>query len=173
MAISNTIQLFLNLDINKSTISQPDKLAVKLDVMRAIIKKIDTENKVRSASSPSIIENICSVLIETVDKYYLIQDGKQMIEVITDQSSIDIMMTLIKENSELAFPAFSFFISLINYYSFSSFNTDEIQNNELARKNTERMENQPMINELLNFFPYAVEKIMNCNKVDLYHYKLL
>lgn len=88
MAISNTVQLFLNLDINKSTTSQPDKLSIKLDIMRAIIKKIDTENKIRSQSSSSIIENLCSVLIETVDKYYLIQDGKQMIEVITDQSSI-------------------------------------------------------------------------------------
>lgn len=78
-------------------------------------------------------------MIETVDKFYLIQDGKQMIEVITDQTSIDVMMGLIRENNELAFPAFSFFISLINYYSFSSFNTEEIQNAELARKNVERM----------------------------------
>ena len=30
MAISNTIQLFLNLDINKSSTSQPDKLAIKI-----------------------------------------------------------------------------------------------------------------------------------------------
>jgi hypothetical protein len=64
------------------------------------------------------------VLIETVDKYYLIVDGKQMIEVITDQPSVEIMMRLIKDNHEVAFPAFSYFISLINYYSFSSFNTD-------------------------------------------------
>ena len=61
------------------------------------------------------------------------------------------MMRLIKDNNQIAFPAFSYFISLINYYSFSSFNTDQIQNNEVARKNTERLENQPMINELLNY----------------------
>lgn len=108
---------------------------MKLDIMRAIVRKIEVQSKVRSASSASIIENLCSVLIETVDKYYLIVDGKQMIEVITDQSSIQIMMTLIRDNSEYAFPAFSYFISLINYYSFSSFNIDEVQNNELARKN--------------------------------------
>jgi hypothetical protein len=30
MAISNTIQLFLNLDINKNSTSHPDKLAIKL-----------------------------------------------------------------------------------------------------------------------------------------------
>ena len=56
--------------------------------MRAIIKKIEYEHKVRSEHSASIIENLCSVLIETVDKYYLIVDGKQMIEVITDQASV-------------------------------------------------------------------------------------
>jgi len=36
MAISNTIQLFLNLDINKNVTSQPDKLTNKLDVIRSI-----------------------------------------------------------------------------------------------------------------------------------------
>lgn len=40
MAISNTIQLFLNLDINKNIASQPDKLAIKLDVVRSIFDKM-------------------------------------------------------------------------------------------------------------------------------------
>jgi hypothetical protein len=35
------------------------------------------------------------------------------------------------------------------------------------------MENQPMINELLNYFPTAIDKIMNASKIDIYHYKLL
>ena len=172
MAISNTVQLFLNLDINKSSASQPDRLALKLEVMRAIVRRVEAEHRARSASSAAVVENLCSVLIETVDKYYLIQDGKQMIEAITDQASVEAMMGLIRESSELAFPAFSFFISLINYYSFSSFNAEE-QNSELSRKNTERMENQPMITELLAFFPQAVERIMACSRIDLYHYKLL
>jgi len=62
------------------------------------------------------------VLIETVDKYYLIVDGKQMIEVITSQPCVQIMVELINQQNEIAFPAFGFFIALINYYSFSSFN---------------------------------------------------
>jgi len=41
MAISNTIQLFLNLDINKSSTSQSDKLSIKIDVMKSIVRKID------------------------------------------------------------------------------------------------------------------------------------
>jgi len=54
------------------------------------------ENKIRSYKSAAIIENLCSVLIETIDKYYLILDGKPMIEAIVEQSSIEVMMTLIK-----------------------------------------------------------------------------
>lgn len=51
-----------------------------------------------------------------------------MIEVIIDQPSIEIMITLIKDNNEIALSAFAFFISLINYYSFSSFNSEEQTN---------------------------------------------
>ena len=40
MAVSNTIQLFLNLDVNKNVISQPDKLNIKLDVIRNIFERV-------------------------------------------------------------------------------------------------------------------------------------
>jgi len=63
MAISNTIQLFLNLDINKSSVSQPDKLAIKMEVVRAIFKKIEEEGKIKGPESPAIVENLSSVLI--------------------------------------------------------------------------------------------------------------
>lgn len=63
MAISNTIQLFLNLDINKSSSSQPDKLAIKMEVVRAIFKKIEEEGARKGPDSFAIIENLCSVLI--------------------------------------------------------------------------------------------------------------
>jgi hypothetical protein len=71
-----------------------------------------------------IVENLMTVLIETIEKYYLILDGKSMVEILTSQQCIETMLALIKENWEGAFPAFNFFISLINYYSFSSFNAD-------------------------------------------------
>jgi hypothetical protein len=99
MAISNTIQLFLNLDINKSVPSQPDKLAIKLDVIRSIFDKMREENKRKGPESAAIVENLCSVLVETVDKYYLIVDGKQMIEVVTSQGCVQVMLELIKEQS--------------------------------------------------------------------------
>lgn len=65
-----------------------------------------------------------TVLIEVIEKYYLLLDGKVLVEALTSQQAIETMLALIKENWEGAFPAFNFFISLINYYSFSSFNSD-------------------------------------------------
>ncbi len=46
--------------------------------------------------------------------------------------------------NENSFPAFNFFISLINYYSFSSFNVDDLSNED-GKRNLERLESQPMI----------------------------
>lgn len=55
MAVSNTIQLFLNLDINKNNGSQPEKLAVKIDVMKAIVEKIKVEARKKGPNSAGII----------------------------------------------------------------------------------------------------------------------
>lgn len=96
MAISNTIQLFLNLDINKSTSTHAEKLTMKLDVIKLIFKQIEEEGRRKGPDSAAIIENLCSVLIETVDKYYLILDGKHMVEVIIEQYPISVMVGLIK-----------------------------------------------------------------------------
>ena len=45
-----------------------------------------------------------------------------MIETISDAESISVFMSLIRNNNEYAFAGLAFFISLINYYSFSSHN---------------------------------------------------
>lgn len=80
-----------------------------------------------------------------------------MMEIITNQKSISIFMDMLKNNgcTEHAFPAFNFFISLINYYSFSSFNVDDLSSDE-GKKNLERLENQPMIIELTGYFEKAL-----------------
>ena len=46
----------------------------------------------RTQDSSTIIENLCSVLLETIEKYYLIVDGKQMMEIITSDKIISVMM---------------------------------------------------------------------------------
>lgn len=99
----------------------------------------------RTQDSSTIIENLCSVLLETIEKYYLIVDGKQMMEIITSDKIISVMMNLIQSNiHDHAFSGCNFLISLINYYSFSSFNSDDL-NTEAGKKNLERLETQPMI----------------------------
>lgn len=40
MAISNTIQLYLNLDINKNVVPQPDRLTTKLSILGLIFDRI-------------------------------------------------------------------------------------------------------------------------------------
>ena len=66
-------------------------------------------------------------MCETIEKYYLIIDGKQLMDIISSEKTIQIIMGLIRSpQSEYAFPGFNFCISLINYYSFSSFNVDDV-----------------------------------------------
>ena len=171
MAVSNTIQLFLNLDTSKNP-SSDDKLTLRKEVLRKIIRKIQQESQRGHPASPAIVENLSGVLIETIDKYHLIVDGKQMIEAASDAEAVAVMMGLLRTPNEHAFAAMAYFIALINYYSFSSHNTEE-HNPEAARKATERLEAQPMINELIGYFPVAMGRVMGCQKIDLYHYRLL
>ena len=59
-----------------------------------------------------------------------------MMEVITSDKSISLFMSMVKSGYGIdnAFPAFNFFISLINYYSFSSFNGDDLSQED-GKKN--------------------------------------
>jgi hypothetical protein len=174
MAMTNILQLFLNLDTNKCQIPHTEeKLTQKINVLQSIITRIQTEHTINSLDSATIIENLCSILVETIEKYYLIVDGKQMMEVIVGEKCITTMMGLLKStNHGHAFSACNFFISLINYYSFSSFNVDELSS-EAAKKNLERLESQPMIVELTSYFSTAVEKIMEAPTITLNYYRLL
>lgn len=128
----------------------------------------------RNEKSTTIIENLCGIICETIEKYFLIISGKQMMEIITSEKTISLFMSMIKSPffSENAFPAFNFFISLINYYSFSQFNVDDL-NNEDGKKNLERLEAQPMIAELVSYFPSALDRIMRSSTMNLYLYRLL
>jgi hypothetical protein len=45
MAIANTLQLFLNLDISKNPNSTLNRLKIKLDIIQAIINKIENERR--------------------------------------------------------------------------------------------------------------------------------
>lgn len=56
MALSNSIQLFLNLDVNKNSLGpQPDRLAVKVEVVKAILRKMGEESRRRGPDSAAIV----------------------------------------------------------------------------------------------------------------------
>jgi hypothetical protein len=63
MPIANTIQLYLNLDVNKSPQSIEERLKIKKDLLSKIILKIDSERKLKSLDSSLVIENLIVVLI--------------------------------------------------------------------------------------------------------------
>lgn len=60
------------------------------------------------------------------------------------------------------------FISLINYYSFSSFNGDDAE----VQKN-EKLDREPMIEGMIQLFGRGLDKVMAAPKMDIYHYRLL
>ena len=67
----------------------------------------------------------------------------------------------------------NFFIALINYYSFSSLNSEEKHNMDLYYKNQERLESQPMIVGINNYFPSAMDKILSSDRMTLHNYRIL
>lgn len=141
MAASNIVQLFLNLDINKhqNIGTSEEKLKIKLEVLNKIVNKIETESMNKREKSCNILENLCLILCETIEKYYLIIDGKQLMDIITSEKTILAIMSLIRSSSsDYAFPGFNFCISLINYYSFSSFNVDDVTT-EAGKKVLEKL----------------------------------
>lgn len=69
----------------------------------------------------------------------------------------------------------SFFLNVLRYYSGSSFNMEETQNPDLARRTLERLEALPIVNVLTGNFKKAIDKIMQQSKtqMSLYSFRLL
>ena len=89
------MQVYLNLDLTKNPETPPQKLTMKINAINKMIKLIDNSieserkgnNKSENESYISTlrVENLSSVLIELLEKYYLIADGKQMVDQILYQ----------------------------------------------------------------------------------------
>jgi hypothetical protein len=150
-----------------------ERLKLRLQVLHMMVAKIEAEAGQRADRSCTVIENLGGIFCEVIEKYYLIVNGKQMMDVLTSEKTILLFIGMIRSPfiSDNAFPAFNFFISLINYYSFSSFNVDDLSNEE-GKRNLERLESQPMIIELTGYFAKAFDRIMRASTVTLYLYRL-
>ena len=87
------------------------------------------------------VENLSSVLIELLEKYYLIADGKQMVDQILyqDNNVKSLFKNLTNKNSDISMSLLNILISVVKYYSLSSFNSEEWNNPEQRKKNEEKL----------------------------------
>ena len=63
--------------------------------MRRIIEKIDTERKKQGEDSGIIVENLSMVIYETIEKYYLISEGKPLLEVVLERRFCEMLMEMV------------------------------------------------------------------------------
>lgn len=87
-AIVNTLLLYLNLDMTRNPTVQPERTQLKLQILKILYQKLTIsfeQSKIdafNNEQSEIEVENICDILIEIVEKYYLIVDGKIMLDFI-------------------------------------------------------------------------------------------
>lgn len=88
-ALVNTLLLYLNLDMTRNPIIHPGRTQLKLQVLKVLYSQIRSSfqnykaDGGKNEKNEIVIENICEVLIEIVEKYYLITDGKAMLDYVT------------------------------------------------------------------------------------------
>ena len=141
-------------------------------MIRKILELLSNEEKKAGEDSGVIAENLILILNEIVDKYYLIADGKAMMDQLLNEKSISMLMGMVSRQSEFSLNAMQLCLCLMKYYSFSSFNSED-GSEELRRKNMERLEAQPLIQYLITNFASLLSVITNAPRMTLYHYKLL
>ena len=78
-SVTNTLQVILNLDGTKVDKSPEEVKATKVETTKMIFSKIRFDTQGDSLS------NLSNLLIEIVEKYYLIADGKQLLDVILEK----------------------------------------------------------------------------------------
>lgn len=87
-AIVNTLTLYLNLDMTKNPTIISERSQLKLQVLKTLFSQIRSsymasKKNTKNDKNEIIIENNCDIMVEIVEKYYLISDGKLMMDVIT------------------------------------------------------------------------------------------
>lgn len=92
------------------------------------------------------VQNLTNILVEIVEKYFLIADGKSLLEPVLAAGSVELFVDLAcSQNPFVAMPIMTLLISIINYYSFSSMNNEDKDNMEETLRNIERLDQQPLV----------------------------
>lgn len=145
--------LFLNLDSAKLGRTYDEWRPSKCEAVTVLLDELTKEEAANTDGSGMIVQNITAIFVEIADKYYLLADGKEMLDLILADKSISLYFLLMeKTNALVAIPAISLLMSLVNYYAFSSLNAEDKTSPELNQKNRERLESQPLVVQLCNKF---------------------
>lgn len=82
----NTLQLYLLLDVDKFPSPNQERINFKLLLLNELCcrVKLEYDNYKQNPSEQSLIvlESISELIVEVVDRYYLIADGKLFLEII-------------------------------------------------------------------------------------------
>jgi hypothetical protein len=93
------------------------------------------------------------VFIEIIEKYYLIADGKTMLEIITSHENVALIVEIFMYGGSVSLAAANIVGWLMRYYCLSSFNTEDRQNLELSKRNQERLESQSFPKLIIELIP--------------------
>ena len=167
-SMTSTLQIILNLDNTKVDKTSEEARVIKVDIMRIIFSKI------RYDSHGEILSNLSNVLIEIIEKYYLIADGKVLLDVILEKENIELIFELGQSNNPfINSPMLNVLLSIVNYYSFSSFNSEEKGNTELNKKNMDRLDREPLVLALTSKFSLLLNMLINATKLNQHLFKIL
>ncbi len=120
--IANVIMMFLNLLSTKLDRQYDDRRIVRVDCVRKVLGCIE---QLKDMADGLVVENLCRVLTETTEKYYLIADGKELLDVILNEKTISQLFVLSQNpNTLISLPIVTLLVSLIDYYAFSSLNSE-------------------------------------------------
>lgn len=120
-----------------------------------------------------VVENISEVLIEIIEKYYLIADGNAMLEFIVAEPQVKMVMGMLMRGDGLSMAVSGVVGWLMRYYCLSSMNTEDFQNVEFNKRNQERLEAQPFIQSVVHTLPEVIEAVSKASPPSHYHSRLL
>lgn len=96
-SIAAILPLYLCIESSKNIPLPEDKVIMKINVIRGIMSRIEVERVVNDIDKLNLVENLSLVLRDVVEKYYLIAQGKAMLEVILEDKYVEIVIAMIRE----------------------------------------------------------------------------
>jgi len=90
-----------------------------------------------------------------------------------DANMRTLFKSILAKNSDIALASLNILISIVKYYSLTSFNNEEWNNPEQRKKNEEKLESQPAVVMLVETLPGVVAELAKCKGFTVYEAKLV